>query len=318
MLGYFAFIAVGLLLLFAGAEGLVRGSSALALRLGVTPLVVGLTVVAFGTSSPELVVSVRAVLDGSGPIALGNVIGSNICNIALILGLSAMIRPMKVNLQVIRTEIPVMIGVSLILLLFLIDGMLGRLESFLLFAGIVFYTGFNIFKAGKERDKLQEKELVPGGIPGLSHKFWLCLIFIIAGLVMLAAGASFLVKGAVGVAQSIGISQAVIGLTIISAGTSLPELITSVVASVKNQEDIAIGNVVGSNIFNILAILGIAGLVHPIEAGSLRFGNLIVMVLTAILMLPLARTGFLLNRIEGAFLFTIYVGYIYFLIINIL
>ena len=315
---YFLFIAVGLLLLYVGAEGLVRGSSALALRFGVTPLVVGLTVVAFGTSSPELVVSVRASLDNNGPLALGNVIGSNICNVALILGLSAMIRPMKVHLQVVRTEIPVMIGTSLVLLLFLFDGSIGRLKAFFLFAGIIFYTVFSILRARKERDKLQEKELVPGGMSGLSHRLWLSIIFILVGLLMLVAGASSLVKGAIGVAQSLGVSQAVIGLTIVAIGTSLPELVTSIVASIKKEEDIAIGNVVGSNIFNILAILGAAGLVNPMESGALRFGNLVVMVFVAILTLPLAKSGFVLNRIEGAVLFFICIGYMYLLIMNIL
>ena len=314
---YFLFIAVGLLLLYVGAEGLVRGSSALALRFGVTPLVVGLTVVAFGTSSPEFVVSVRASLDNNGPLALGNVIGSNICNVALILGLSAMIRPMKVHLQVVRTEIPVMIGTSLVLVLFLFNGSIGRLEAFVLFAGIIFYTVFNILKARKERYKLGEKELT-GGMPSLSHQLWLSLIFILAGFLMLVAGASSLVKGAIGVAQSLGVSQAVIGLTIVAIGTSLPELVTSIVASIKKEEDIAIGNVIGSNIFNILAILGAAGLVNPMESGALRFGNLIVMVFVAILTLPLAKSGFVLNRIEGAVLFFIYIGYMYLLIMNIL
>lgn len=306
-------LTVGLCLLYIGAEGLVRGSSSLALRLGLTRLVIGLTVVAYGTSSPELVVSVKATLDGNGAISLGNIVGSNICNIALILGLSALVSPLRVHAQVVRLQIPIMIAASLILSILLIDGQLNRFEGLGLFCGSVAYTIYSIYLARKETNKsLNEKLRDTVRIP--TRKPWVDLIFVVIGFAMLVLGANLFVSGAVSMAKNLGVSQALIGLTIVALGTSLPELATSLVAAVRREGDIAVGNVVGSNIFNILAILGLASLIRPIQMGGISVVDLIVMIVTGALALPLMWTGFLLSRWEGTFLLAAYCGYIYYLL----
>lgn len=301
-------LVAGLALLYVGAEGLVRGSAQLALRLGLTPLVIGLTVVAFGTSSPEMVVSVQAALAGSGDIAFGNVVGSNICNIALILGLSAVMRPMKVNLQLLRMDVPIMIGVSVLLTLLLLDGRLGRLEGSLLFGGVIAYTVVNYLLATRDRVNLVADDL--NYVPKPLHSVWRDLAYVVVGLLLLVAGADFLVKGAVSIAHYFGISDAVIGLTIVAVGTSLPELATSVVAAIKGEGDIAVGNVIGSNIFNILAILGMASIIQPISTVGIGLFDLLVMTAIAVLMIPVMRTGLRVNRWEGAFLLLLYGGYV--------
>ncbi len=301
-------LVAGLALLYVGAEGLVRGSAQLALRLGLSPLVIGLTVVAFGTSSPELVVSVKAALAGNGDISFGNVVGSNICNIALILGLASVMRPMKVNLQLLRLDVPIMIGVSVLLTLLLLDGGLNRLEGFLLFAGIIGYMTVSYIVATRDRINIvaDDVEYVPKPV----HSVWRDLFFVVVGLAALVFGADLLVKGAVSVAQFFGISDAVIGLTIVAVGTSLPELATSVVAAIKGEGDIAVGNVVGSNIFNILSILGLTALIQPINAEGIELFDLLTMTFMAVIMIPVMRTGLRVNRWEGAFLLVLYGGYI--------
>ena len=202
-------LAVGLLLLYVGAEGLVRGSASLALRFGLTKLAVGLTIVAFGTSSPELVVSVKAALDGNGAISLGNVIGSDICNIALILGLSALVRPLKVNAQVVRIQIPIMIGATFALALMLLDGRLQRLEGLGLFGGIIVYTWFSIYLARKEASKSLKGELDPT-FQIRARKTWLDGLFILTGLAALVVGGGLFISGAVSLAETLGVNQAVI------------------------------------------------------------------------------------------------------------
>ncbi|MBN2123863.1 MAG: calcium/sodium antiporter [Deltaproteobacteria bacterium] len=306
---YLLILFAGLALLYGGAEVLVRGSVGVALRWGLTRLVVGLTVVAFGTSSPELVVSIKAALDGNGAISLGNVIGSNICNIALILGLSALIRPLTIDQQVVRIQIPIMIGVSLVLPLFLSDGRLGRFEGGLLFFGILSYTTVSILLARREAGKNAgtAKENGSGTRPAGSS--WTFLLMILLGLGMLVYGAHLFLKGAVALAGILGVSHAVIALTIVALGTSLPELATSVVASFRGEGDISVGNVVGSNIFNILSILGIASLVRPIVSEGIGLLDYALMIATAVLLLPMARTGFVLSRMEGAIMLGMYVGY---------
>ncbi len=299
----------GFVLLYFGAEGLVRGGAALALRAGMRPLVVGLTVVAFGTSSPELVVSLDAAFAGAGNLAVGNVVGSNICNVALILGLAALIRPMRVQVQLIRLEVPIVIACSILLAIFLLDERLGRLEGLLLFLGIIGYLAFSLRQVHKERKTVKEETL--GALP--SH-LWHDVAFVIGGVVILVIGARLFVDGAVRLAQSWGVSEAVIGLTIVAVGTSLPELATSVVAAIKKEGDIAIGNVVGSNIFNILAILGISALVVPLRAGGVGLVDLGVMIGLVLLLLPLMRTGFSIDRWEGALLLAAYVGYVAYLV----
>jgi len=302
-------IVGGLLLLFVGAEGLIRGSSNLAIKIGITPLVVGLTVVAFGTSAPELVVSLKAALIGNSSITIGNVLGSNIANIALILGVSAMIRPLNVNTNVIKREIPFMIILSVLVLLLSLDGILGFVEGLIFILILISYTILSIVFAKKEKNQEVEAEFKEG----LKSKLNIptSILFTICGLAILILGANLLVQGAVTLAKLFKVSDVVIGLTIIAIGTSLPELITSIVASYKNETDIAIGNVVGSNIFNLLSILGITALILPINTKGVSIIDWGVMLFCAIILLPLSKTGFKITRTEGALLFTGYVIYIY-------
>ena len=306
------YLVGGLIMLFIGAEGLIRGSSNLAIKIGITPLVVGLTVVAFGTSTPELVVSLKAALLGNSSISLGNVVGSNIANIALILGVAALIKPLDVHAKVIMREIPIMIGISLLLLLLLLDGELGFIDGLVFVSGIITYTFVNVWMARKEKSPEVVKEFKEGlksklGIP-------VSIVLMIAGLGLLILGANLFVQSAVAIAKMFNVSDAIIGLTIVAIGTSLPELITSIVAAYKKESDIAIGNVVGSNIFNILGILGITALIIPISSVGISYVDLGVMLFTAIILFPLSRTGFSISRAEGVLLLAGYAGYIYYLI----
>ena len=306
-------LLAGLILLYFGAEGLIRGASSLALRLGITPLVVGLTVVAFGTSAPELVVSTKAVASGQGDIAIGNVVGSNIFNIAVILGLSALLRPMKIRVQLLKFDMPVMLLVTAACLLLFLDGRLGRLEAGLLFAGIIIYTIINVVMARRETSKLVEKEFEEG-TPRKSRHPLLDAGLVIGGLALLILGARLFVDGAVDLARLWGVSEAVIGLTIVAAGTSLPELATSVLAAIRKEDDIAIGNIVGSNVFNVLAILGVSGLISPLSSGGVTAVDFGVMLGVAFLLLPLMHTGLRLVRWEGAFFLALYGGYVWWLL----
>ena len=306
------YLVGGLIMLFIGAEGLIRGSSNLAIKIGITPLIVGLTVVAFGTSAPELVVSLKAALVGNSSISLGNVIGSNIANIALILGIASLIRPLYVHANIIMREIPIMIGVSILLIVLLLDGEVGFIDGLIFVLGIIVYTIVNIYMARKEKSSEVKEEFEEGlksrlGVP-------VSIIFVVIGLGLLIIGANFFVQSAVAIAKLFNISDAIIGLTIVAIGTSLPELITSIVASYKKESDIAIGNVVGSNIFNILGILGITALIVPISLIGISSIDLIIMVLTAVLLLPLSKSGMRISRIEGLFLVAGYVAYTYYLI----
>ena len=306
------YLTGGIVLLFLGGEGLIRGSSNLAIKLGITPLVVGLTVVAFGTSAPELVVSLKAAILGNSSISLGNVVGSNIANIALILGVAALIKPLDVHAIVIRREILIMIGFSVLLILFLLDGELGLIDGIIFLSLLIFYTVINIIMARKEKtpevdivfnDKLRSKLGIPSSI-----------ILMIGGLGLLVLGADYFLQSAVAIAKLFNVSDAIIGLTIVSIGTSLPELITSIVASYKRESDIIIGNVIGSNIFNILLILGITTIIIPISSSGITYIDLGTMLFTAIILLPLSKSGFLITRLEGASLLLGYFGYMYYLL----
>lgn len=302
----------GLTMLFVGAEGLIRGSSNLAIKLGITPLVVGLTVVAFGTSAPELVVSIKAAIIGNSSISLGNVVGSNIANIGLILGVASFIRPINVKAIVIRREIPLMIGFSILFFLLLLDGEFKFIEGLIFITGLIAYVFFSILLARKEKSPVIDKEFEEG----LKSKFGIPISIILTalGLGLLILGASLFVQGAVAVAKLLKMSDTVIGLTIIALGTSLPELITSIVASIKNETDIAIGNIVGSNIFNILGIIGVIALITPINSGAITNVDWGALLFCAIILLPLSKTRFKISRFEGALLFSGYVIYIYYLI----
>lgn len=313
MLVYILFIIGSLIVLYFGANFLVKGAASVAERLGVSALVVGLTVVSFGTSAPELIVSVQATLDGFGGISIGNVIGSNIANIGLILGLSALIFPLKAHMQLIRIDTPFMILVSLLFIVFFLDQTIGRIEGMVFVLIIAVYSVYNIIKSKKENQAQVIKEY-DESVPKISRHWALDGLFIILGLAGLVFGSDLLVKNAVELARGLGMSEAVIGLTIVALGTSTPELATSIVAAVKKQPDIAIGNVVGSNIFNILGILGVASLIKPIATPDINYIDSIVMIVMSLLLLPFIKTGFTLRRWEGGLLLGIYIGYMVYLL----
>ncbi len=301
----------GIIILFLGGEGLVRGSSSLAIKIGISPLVVGLTVVAFGTSGPELLVSLKAALVGSSSIALGNVIGSNIANIALILGIAATIRPLLVHANVIRREIPLMIGFTILLIIFLSDNTLGFYEGLVFILLLVAYTAINIILSLKESNEIKDEFE-----QGLKSKLNipLSIIFIALGLLLLFYGADLFLKGAVALAKKLNISDAVIGITVVAVGTSLPELSASIVAAIRRQSDIVVGNAVGSNIFNILSILGISALIVPIKSADMSYFDFGVMLAAALILLPLSYTGFKINRLEGILLLIGYATYLFLIV----
>ncbi|MFC1464469.1 MAG: calcium/sodium antiporter [Candidatus Brachytrichaceae bacterium NZ_4S206] len=313
--------ALGLGALIAGAELLVRGASKLALSFGISPLVVGLTIVAFGTSSPEMAVSVQSAWAGKTDMAVANVVGSNIFNVLFILGASALIAPLIVSQQLVRLDVPIMIGVSVLALIFVADGTLNRLEGAVLFAGIVAYTAFLVVQSRRERNAQVQAEYEQefGEKPRGAGGVLLNLGFIAFGLIALVIGSRWLVDGAVAIARAIGVGEVVIGLTIVAAGTSLPEVATSIVASIRGERDIAVGNVVGSNIFNLLAVLGIAGLVAPqgllVSPSVLRF-DIWVMIAVAIACLPIFFTGLKIARWEGALFLLYYAAYTAYLVFD--
>ena len=311
---------LGLLFLITGAEALVRGASRIAAKLSISPLVIGLTVVAFGTSSPELAVSIKSALAGQAGIALGNVIGSNIFNVLFILGVSALIMPLTVARQLIRFDVPLMIVLSIVVLVLSLDQNLGRIDGFLLVAGLIWYVWFLISQSRKEsltaasghEEEFCTETDIPGG--------WLRNAgLIMVGLVLLLFGSHWLVEGAVSVARYLGVSELIIGLTIVSAGTSLPELVTSVIAAIRGERDIAVGNVVGSNIFNMMGVLGFACIVAPdgIEVSNAVIGfDLPVMIAVALACLPIFFTGGIISRWEGALLLGYYTAYTLYLILD--
>jgi len=307
-------IALSFVVLTLGAEFLVRGASSLGLRFGLSPLVIGLTIVALGTSAPELAVSIKSSLEGTGEIAMGNVIGSNLFNVAVILGIASLVRPLSVNWQVLRFDTPVMIGVSFIFVFFLLSGTgLARWEAALLFAGIIAYITRSLMVSRSASIQAKEEgddPLDTLGVPSKPMNLPMALLLVGGGGVMLVLGARLLVDNAVSLARAWNVSEAVIGLTIVAAGTSLPELATSVVASVKKETDIAVGNIVGSNLFNLLCIAGAAGLVSPIEIIGIGWLDLIAMVVVSLVLLPLMRTGLRLERWEGGVLLALYMTYL--------
>ncbi len=305
----------GLAILVVGAEILVRGSVGTALRFGLTPLLIGLTIVAFGTSAPELVVSIQAASNGSDDIALGNIIGSNISNIALILGIAALIQPLKVQASIVRKDVPILLGASMLLVLFLLDGVISQLEGFFFFSGVVVFTVASIRMAKMETNAEVNAEF-EDVIPKKQHPLWLNIVLVVVGLGLLVLGAKWLVDGAIEIASSIGMSQAVVGLTIVAIGTSLPELATSVMAALKKEGDIAIGNVVGSNIFNILCILGITAMILPVSQGGITTIDILLMLGLTVFLLPVLKSGYIVSRIEGGVLLTIYIVYTSYLVLS--
>jgi len=316
-------LLAGLALLIVGAEALVKGASRIAASFGISSLVIGLTVVAFGTSSPELAVSVMASSSGQSGLALGNVIGSNIFNVLFILGISALIIPLVVHQQLIRIDVPILIGVSLLAWLFAADGSIKFWEGLVLIGLGFVYLWLVMRLSRKEKDKAVEKEYEEAFGAEKSAKskagLWRSLVFVVAGLGMLVLGSHWLVSSAVVIAQHLGISDLVIGLTIIAAGTSLPEVATSVIAGMRGERDIAVGNVVGSNLFNLFFILGAAALTAKggveVQASALHF-DFPVMTAVALACLPVFFTGSKLDRREGFVFIMYYAAYTIYLILS--
>jgi cation:H+ antiporter len=313
-------LAVGLAVLTGGAEFLIRGAVALAAAMRVSPLVIGLTVVAFGTSTPELVVSLRSGFAGQGEIALGNVVGSNIFNVLVILGISAIITPLRVDRQLVRFDVPVMIALSLLVYGMCFDGRIDRIEGGVLAIGLVAYTGWSIAKSRRQNKSALAGEFEAeygekvAATPG---KLAWDIVMVIGGLAMLVVGGDLFIGAAVAIARAWGLSELVIGLTLVAAGTSLPEVAASVVAALKGERDIAVGNVVGSNIFNLMCVAGITGLVVPggIPVSDMAIArDLPVMVMVAVACLPLFLVGNGVERWEGMILIAFYVLYACFLV----
>ena len=311
--------ALGLGILVIGADVLVRGASRLATSFGVSPLVVGLTVVAFGTSAPEMAVSVGSTLSGSPDLAIGNVVGSNIANVLLILGISALITPLLVDEQIIRQEIPIMIGASALLVVMALDGNIGRGEAATLVGLVVAYSVFLIVQS--RRASAQAQDEFETEIPDSNwDRHWsVQLALIVVGLVMLVQGADWLVDSAVSFARAFGVSDLVIGLTVVAIGTSMPEIATSIVAAMRGQRDIAVGNVVGSNVFNLLAVVGVTGLVStgglPVSEAARNF-DLWVMLAVAFACLPIMISGREIARWEGGVFVAYYAVYTAWLVLQ--
>lgn len=312
------FLLGGMLLLIIGSDLLIRGASALSLSFKVSPLVIGLTVVAFGTSAPEIAVSLGSVFSGNSNLAFSNVLGSNIFNILFILGIASLIKPIKIDQQIIKKETRLMILFSIILTVFSLNGIITRMEGMILFVGIIVYTIWTIKKSRDEYKAIQDEynqhlEAVKIKTGHLSFN----IILVILGLTLLVIGAKGVVTSAVQIAQYFGISDLVIGLTIIAAGTSLPELATSVFASFKGKGDIAVSNVIGSNIFNILCIIGLAAIFSKhgiiVSLDKMNF-DFIIFIASTILCLPFFKSHFCLSRMEGSCFIIIYLLYISFLI----
>ena len=319
---HFLMFAGGLAALVVGADLLVRGASRLALSFGISPLVVGLTIVAFGTSAPEMAVSTGAVLNGQTGLAMGNVVGSNIFNVLFILGLSALIAPLVVHVQISRQEVPILMGASLLLLVLGLDGRISLTDAALLFGLLLAYTVFLVVQSRRETQAAQaefEAEIHAPTAGAWDARLPVQIALIVAGLALLVLGSDWLVGAAVVFAKALGVSDLVIGLTIVAAGTSMPEVATSVAAALKGERDIAVGNVVGSSTFNILGCLGLAGLAAGSEglvvAPSLMAFDIWVMLAVALACLPIFLSGREIARWEGAVFLGYYAAYVSYLIL---
>lgn len=311
----------GLIFLILGAEMLVRGASKAASALGISPLIIGLTVVSFGTSSPELAVSIGGTISGQADIALGNVFGSNIFNVLFILGLSAIIVPLSVSQQIIRFDVPLMITISVAVLLLSMDQVINRFEGLLLVAGLIFYISFLIVLSLRAHSK---RKIPDQNLQTNEHSKdqinWLLNIFLVViGLALLVLGSRWFVSGAVSFAGTLGVSELTVGLTVVAVGTSMPEVVTSVIAAIRGERDIAVGNVVGSNIFNILGVLGISSMLAPsgitVSESVLGF-DIPLMIAVAIACLPIFFTSGAISRWEGALFMSYYIAYTSYLVFN--
>ncbi len=324
MLLYILFCLIGFILLYYGAGWLVKGASSLARSLGITPIVIGLTVVAFGTSAPEMVVSIVSSVKGNSMIAVGNVVGSNICNIALVLGMAALFQPITSHRTVVKRDIPIMLAISLYLLIISFNSLIGRIEGATLFIGVIIYTIMNYYFAKKELENnsntIPDAASEAEGIEYIDSRSRQ-ILFVGVGIIGVIAGAEIVVSYAVKIMKILGVSEKFIGLTIVAFGTSLPELATSVVAALRKEMDISIGNLVGSNVFNILSVLGAASLVRPIPipGGFVESGlwiDYIVMIFTSLLPWFFMRKDYTIKRSEGLILLACYFSYLGFLIVK--
>lgn len=312
-------IAGGLIALTFGADLLIKGASRLASRFGISAVVIGLTVVAFGTSAPEMAVSVNGAIAGQADIAVGNVLGSNIFNILFILGLSALIVPLSVHLQIIRIEVPIMVAAAVFTYFFALDGQIDRFEGFMAFGLLAVYVLYQIQNSVQDSkgQVVANAEAKDEALP--AAPVWKDGLLIVGGLFLLVVGSDYFVQGAVAIARGFGVSELVIGLTIVAAGTSLPEVATSVMAALKKETDIAVGNVVGSNIFNSLGVLGFASVVSPgpvqVSAPALSF-DFPVLIAVSLLCFPLFLRGLKIGRLEGAGFFLGYVAYVSYLVLD--
>jgi len=310
-------VMAGLLLLIAGGEALVRGASTLAVKVGLSPLVIGLVVVSAATSAPELAVTVGAVLEGEPDLAVGNVVGSNIINILLILGISAIISPLVIKRQLVRFDIPVMVGLSLLLVVVSLDGRISVFDGVLLLAGLIFHIIMSILVGRRTAAK---PDYEPSEMP-LNSKpvsLWFTALLLAAGVGLLVFGAQLLVSGAVNIATDLGVSSLVIGLTVVALGTSLPELATSIIALRRGERDMAVGNIVGSNLFNIGVVLGLPAIIFgqgiPVPTAAIAL-DLPLMLAAAVALLPIAFTGFIIARWEGALFVALYTAYTLYLVL---
>ena len=308
----------GLVLLVGGGEALVRGASTLAVRVGISPLVIGLVIVSAATSAPELAVTFGAVLNGQPDLAVGNVVGSNIVNVLFILGLSAVIMPLVIKRQLVRIDIPVMVAISVVLLIVSLDGKIGLLDGVLLLSILLVHTVMSIVVGRKEEtDPAAQLDTLP--LNAKPVPLWLAALLILVGIGLLVGGAQLLVTGAVSIATAFGVSSLVIGLTVVAIGTSLPELATSLIALRKGETDMAVGNIVGSNIFNIGMVLGVPAILFgdgiPVAAAAIAI-DIPLMLAAAVALLPIAFTGFIVARWEGALFVALYVAYTLFLVLD--
>ncbi|GJQ59480.1 MAG: K+-dependent Na+/Ca+ exchanger [Candidatus Scalindua sp.] len=306
---------IGVFGVYVGAEWFVKGSSNLSRGLGIRPIIIGLTVVAFGTSSPELAVSLTAAFKGSDNISIGNIIGSNIANIGLVLGITAIIIPLSVEKIIMKKEIPLMIGISCLFCIMAMDKMIGVIDGTILFVGIVLYIGYQIYNSINSKVSGDSANSIQMRGSGKNRKIvFRNIVFIALGLAFLLVGAQCLVKSAIFIAGRLGISEMVVGLTVVALGTSIPEMATSVVSAFRRETDICVGNIIGSNIFNILMVIGSVALVRPlaINHDTLYF-ELPVMLIFSIALIPLIRGNLTVNRIEGFLLAFGYFIFIFFL-----
>lgn len=305
----FAYLAGGLLLLVAGGESVVRGAASLGMRMGLSALATGLTIVAFGTSAPELVVNLGAAYRGVGDMAVGNVVGSNIANIGLVLGVSAMVMPLTLHVRVIRNDIYIMVGVALLASLFLAANAMTRWEGMVLVTLLIVYVAWNLRAARRARET--SRASFEAAMGGGRHGLLLDLVLVIGGLAALAGGGQLFVHGAVELATTLGVSTAVIGLTVVAVGTSLPELATTAIAAYRGHGAMAIGNVVGSNIFNVLSVLGMTALIFPLQRGDIGNWDVGMFLVSSLALLRFITTGSRMVRWEGAVLFVGYLVYIW-------